>query len=78
MAIEAIYRRPNPSKPAPEHRIYPCLLRGLPITRLNLLCPLTLDCGASKEKLKYRFHSNARNIGRGQSETAGNLQGRFQ
>lgn len=28
MAIEAIYRRPNTSKPAPGHRIYPCLLRG--------------------------------------------------
>jgi putative transposase len=33
MAIEAIYRRPNTSKPAPGHRIYPYLLRGLAITR---------------------------------------------
>jgi len=35
MGVEAIYRRPNTSKPAPGHRIYPYLLRGLAITRLN-------------------------------------------
>jgi len=35
MSIEAIYRRPNTSKPAPGHRIYPYLLRGLAITRRN-------------------------------------------
>jgi putative transposase len=35
MGIEAIYRRPNTSKPAPGHRIYPYLLRGLAITRPN-------------------------------------------
>jgi putative transposase len=35
MAIEAIYRLPNASKPAPGHRIYPYLLRGLAITRPN-------------------------------------------
>jgi putative transposase len=34
-SIEAIYRRPNTSKPAPGHRIYPYLLRGLAITRPN-------------------------------------------
>jgi putative transposase len=35
MSIEAIYRRPNTSKPAPGHRIYPYLLRGLAVTRPN-------------------------------------------
>jgi putative transposase len=35
MAIEAIYRKPNTSTPAPGHRIYPYLLRGLPVTRPN-------------------------------------------
>ena len=35
MAIEAIYRKPNTSKPAPGHRIYPYLLRDLAITRPN-------------------------------------------
>jgi putative transposase len=35
MGIEAVYRRPNTSKPAPGHRIYPYLLRGLAITHPN-------------------------------------------
>jgi len=35
MCIEAIYRKPNTSKPAPGHRIYPYLLRGLVIMRPN-------------------------------------------
>ena len=35
ICIEAIYRKPNTSKAAPGHRIYPYLLRGLAITRPN-------------------------------------------
>ena len=35
MGIEAIYRRPNTSKPAPGHRIYPYLLRGVAVERPN-------------------------------------------
>src|SRR5438309_8139843 len=35
MGIEALYRRPNTSKPAPGHKIYPYLLRGLKIERPN-------------------------------------------
>ena len=35
MGIEAIYRRPNTSKPAPGHKIYPYLLRGLAVERPN-------------------------------------------
>jgi putative transposase len=35
MAIEALYRKPNTSKPAPGHRIYPYLLRGVSVTRPN-------------------------------------------
>jgi putative transposase len=35
IGIEAIYRRPNTSKPTPGHRIYPYLLRGLAVTRPN-------------------------------------------
>lgn len=35
MGIEAIYRRSNTSKPAPSHKIYPCLLRKLPVIRPN-------------------------------------------
>jgi len=33
MGIEALYRRPNTSKPAPGHKIYPYLLRNLVIDR---------------------------------------------
>jgi putative transposase len=35
MGIEAIYRKPNTSKPAPGHKIYPDLLRGVTIDRPN-------------------------------------------
>ncbi|MBB5696307.1 putative transposase [Roseomonas pecuniae] len=35
MGIEAIYRKPNTSKPAPGHKIYPYLLRGMRIERPN-------------------------------------------
>ena len=35
MGLEAIYRRPNTSRPAPEHRIYPYLLKGVAINRVN-------------------------------------------
>src|ERR1035438_4163564 len=33
MGVEAIYRRPNTSKPAPGHKIHPYLLRGLTVDR---------------------------------------------
>jgi putative transposase len=35
MGLEAIYRRPNTSKPAPGHKVYPYLIRELEITRPN-------------------------------------------
>jgi putative transposase len=35
MGIEALYRRPSTSKPAPGHKIYPYLLRNLAVTRPN-------------------------------------------
>ena len=35
MGIEALYRKPNTSKPAPGHKIYPYLLRGMTIDRPN-------------------------------------------
>jgi putative transposase len=37
MGIEALYRRPNTSKPAPGHQVYPYLLRKLAVTRPNQL-----------------------------------------
>ncbi len=35
MGIEALYRRPNTSKPAPGHKIYPYLLRNMAVERPN-------------------------------------------
>jgi putative transposase len=35
MGIEALYRRPNTSRPAPGHKIYPYLLRGLKVDHPN-------------------------------------------
>src|SRR5258708_15311963 len=35
MGIEALYRRPNTSKPAPGHKIYPYLLRSVAVIRPN-------------------------------------------
>src|SRR3712207_9271301 len=35
MGVEALYRKPNTSKPAPGHKIYPYLLRGMTIDRPN-------------------------------------------
>ena len=42
MGIEAIYRRPNTSKPAPGHRIYPYLLRDMAVTRPNQVWAMDL------------------------------------
>lgn len=35
MGVEALYRRPNTSKRAPGHAVFPDLLRKLPVTRPN-------------------------------------------
>jgi putative transposase len=42
MGIAAIYRRANTSKPAPGHRIYPYLLRGVAVTRPNQVWAMDL------------------------------------
>ena len=42
MGIAAIYRRPNTSKPALRHKVYPYLLRKLPITRPNQVCAMDI------------------------------------
>lgn len=42
MGIDAIYRRPNTSKPAPGHKIYPYLLRKLAVTRPNQVWAMDL------------------------------------
>jgi putative transposase len=35
MGLETIYPKPRLSQPHPTHRVYPYLLRGVPITRVN-------------------------------------------
>lgn len=35
MGVEALYRRPNTSKPAPGHKVFPYLLRKLSVPRPN-------------------------------------------
>ena len=35
MGIQALYRRPNTSRPAPGHKVYPYLLRKLAVTCPN-------------------------------------------
>ena len=35
MGLEAIYRRPNTRKPAPGHRVYPYLLKGVDVNRVD-------------------------------------------
>lgn len=47
----ALYRRPNTSKPAPGHKIYPYLLRKLPITRPNQVLAMGIPIARST---KYR------------------------
>jgi putative transposase len=38
MGLEAMVPRPGTSRPAPAHKVYPYLLRGLAITRPNQVC----------------------------------------
>ena len=42
MGNEAIYRKPNTSKPAPGHKIYPYLLRNVPVIRPNQVWAMDL------------------------------------
>jgi len=37
MGLQAVYRRPRTSKPAPGHKVYPYLLGGMEITKPNLV-----------------------------------------
>ncbi len=61
MGLDAIYQRPNTSKPNPEHQVYPYLLRNVPITRCNQVFFSVLDsrgqslrCSVSYDKTMCR------------------------
>ncbi len=63
MGIQALYRRPNTSKPAPGHKVFPYLLRKLAVTRPNQVwampCRGRFRLGAGsyhKLILTYLFH----------------------
>ena len=51
MGIEAIYRKPNTSKPAPGHKIYPYLLRDVKVERANQVwaTDISAPCGEEVE-----------------------------
>ena len=44
MGIEAIYRRPNTSKRAQGHKIYPCILRNIVVDRPNQVWAMDITC----------------------------------
>jgi putative transposase len=49
MGIQAVYRKPNTSKPAPGHKIYPYLLRDLPVTHQVWAMDISAPCGKEVE-----------------------------
>jgi len=51
MGIEAIYRRPNTSKLAPGHKVYPHLLRKLAVTRPNQVWAMDTTYGVPRPDL---------------------------
>jgi putative transposase len=53
MAIAALYRRPNTSKPVPGHKVYPYLLRNLAVTRPNQVWAMDITCVAMARGFVY-------------------------
>jgi putative transposase len=53
MGIEAIYRRPETSEPAPGHKVYPYLLRDLPVTRPDQVWAMDLTYIPMKRGFVY-------------------------
>ena len=53
MGIEALYRRSNTSKPAPGHKIYPYLLRGLVVDRPNQVWAMDITYIAMARSFAY-------------------------
>lgn len=53
MGLEAIGPKPNTSKPAPGHRVYPYLLKNLPITNSNQVWATDLTYVSMKNGFLY-------------------------
>jgi putative transposase len=65
MGLEAIYKRPRTSHPHPQHKVYPYLLRGMTICRLN------------KTSWQYRPRKTPWNRGQGSGTTPQSHSGRY-
>ena len=55
MGIHALYRKPNTSKRHPAHKVYPYLLRNLPITRSNQVWAADITYIPMKRGFVYLF-----------------------
>ena len=55
MGIQALYRKPNTSKPHPEHKVYPYLLRNLEIIRPNHVWAADITYIPMKRGFVYLF-----------------------
>jgi putative transposase len=68
MGIEALYRRPRTTKPEPGHKIHPYLLRGMTITRPNLVWAMDIPyipmAGSSHQKRHRDQHGWQRRLAR--------------
>src|SRR3989337_2419131 len=53
MGIEALYRRPRPTRPEPGHQSYPYILRGLEITRPNQVWAMAIPYIAMAKGFVY-------------------------
>ncbi len=53
MGIEALYRRPKTSTPAPGHKIHPSLLRGLAVRRPDRVWAMDIACVPMARGLVY-------------------------
>src|SRR5438045_6104927 len=53
MGLEALYRKPNTSKPAPGHKIYPYLLRGMTIDRPNQVWAMDITYVSMARRFVY-------------------------
>jgi putative transposase len=55
MGIHALYRKPNTSRRYPAHKVYPYLLRNLPITRSNHVWAADITYIPMKRGFVYLF-----------------------